>query len=130
MKRNRPVNLSLPTVLAVNTKSPVPVVSIFHRASGVLVFLLIPVLLYLLQQSLTSPESFAVLKANVLGSFAGGLLVFVALAALIFHFIAGVRHLIQDFGFMEELRSGRLSAWAALALAVVFIFLAFLWMVL
>jgi succinate dehydrogenase / fumarate reductase cytochrome b subunit len=130
VKSNRPVNLSLSTVLAVNLKSPVAIASILHRISGVVIFLLIPVLLYALQQSLASEQAFNDLQTNVFGSLIGGGLVFVVLAALIFHVIVGAKHLIQDFGIGESLQGGRLFAWGALAIAAALIVLAFLWMVL
>ena len=98
MKSNRPVNLDLSTVLAVNMKSPVAIASILHRISGVVIFLLIPVLLYVLQESLASEQSFASVKHDVLGGFIGGGLVFVTLAGLIYHFFVGAKHLVQDFG--------------------------------
>lgn len=129
MKSNRPVNLSLDQVLAVNLKSPVAIASILHRISGVVVFLLIPVLLYVLQASLASPESFAALKQGFLGSIVGGGLVFIALAGLLFHFVAGVKHLIMDFGVGETLEGGRSLAWASIGIAGVLIALAFIWMV-
>jgi succinate dehydrogenase/fumarate reductase cytochrome b subunit len=31
----------------------------------------------------------------------------VALAGLIYHFFAGIKHLVMDFGVAEELQSGR-----------------------
>jgi succinate dehydrogenase / fumarate reductase cytochrome b subunit len=130
VKSNRPVNLSLATVLAVNLKSPVAIASILHRVSGVIVFLLIPLLLYVLQQSLESQEAFDAVRRDVLGGFVGGGLMFIALAALVFHFVVGFKHLIQDFGIGESLNGGRLFAWAALALAAFFILCAFVWMVL
>lgn len=130
MKSNRPVNLSLSTVLAVNLKSPVAITSILHRVSGVVVFLLIPVLLYALQQSLASPEAFAVLRKDFLGSFLGGGLLFIALAGLIFHFVAGLKHLVQDFGVGETLNGGRAFAAVALAVAAVLILSALVWVVL
>lgn len=129
MKSNRPVNLSLSTVLAVNLKSPVAIASILHRVSGVVVFALIPVLLYVLQQSLASPESFAALQTGLLAGFVGRGLLFIALAALLFHFIAGAKHLVQDFGIGETLQGGRLFATVALVLAAVSILAAFVWMV-
>ncbi|HET8729637.1 MAG TPA: succinate dehydrogenase, cytochrome b556 subunit [Moraxellaceae bacterium] len=129
MKSNRPVNLSLATVLAVNLKSPVAIASILHRISGLVVFLLIPVLLYTLQQSLGSAETFAALKSGFLGGFIGRGLVFVALAALVFHFIIGAKHLVQDFGIGESLEGGRLFATVALVLAAVSILGAFIWVV-
>ena len=130
MKSNRPVNLSLATVLAVNLKSPVAIASILHRVSGVVVFLLIPVLLYVLQQSLASPESFDALKSGFLGTFAGGGLLFIALAAIAFHFVVGVKHLIQDFGIGETLQGGRMFAAVALVLAALSILCVFVWVVL
>ncbi len=130
MKSNRPVNLSLSTVLAVNLKSPVAIASILHRISGVLIFLLIPVLLYVLQESLASEQAFAAVKTDVLGGLIGGFLVFVVLAGLIFHIIVGGKHLVQDFGVGESLQGGRLFAWLALAAAAFFIIVALAWMVL
>jgi len=130
VKSNRPVNLSLSTVLAVNIKSPVAIASILHRISGVVIFLLIPVLLYVLQESLASEAAFAAVKSDVLGGLIGGFLVFVALAGLTFHLVVGAKHLVQDFGIGESLEGGRLFAWAALLVAVALIACAFLWMVL
>lgn len=130
MKSNRPVNLSLSTVLAVNMKSPVAIASILHRISGVVIFLLIPVLLYVLQQSLASEAAFAAVKSDVLGGLVGGFLVFVALAGLIYHLVVGAKHLVQDFGIGETLEGGRLFATLALVLAGVLIVCALVWMVL
>ncbi len=130
MKSNRPVNLSLATVLAVNLKSPVAIASILHRISGVVIFLLIPVLLYVLQQSLASEAAFAAVKADVLGGLVGGFLVFVALAGLLYHLVIGTKHLIQDFGIGESLEGGRQFALLALVAAAGLILLALLWMVL
>lgn len=130
MKSNRPVNLSLSTVLAVNMKSPVAIASILHRISGVVIFLLIPVLLYVLQQSLASEAAFAAVKSDVLGGLVGGFLVFVALAGLIYHLVVGAKHLVQDFGIGETLEGGRLFATLALVLAGVLIVCALAWMVL
>lgn len=130
MKSNRPVNLSLSTVLAVNMKSPVAIASILHRISGVVIFLLIPVLLYVLQQSLASEAAFAAVKTDILGGLVGGFLVFVALAGLIFHLVAGIKHLVQDFGVGESLQGGRLFATLALVVSAVLVLCAFVWMVL
>lgn len=128
MKSNRPVNLSLSTVLAVNLKSPVAIASILHRVSGMVIFLLLPVLLYLLQESLASEAAFNHAKELIKGPIGGGL-VFVALAALIFHFVAGVKHLIQDFGIGESLQGGRTFATVAMLVALLGIAAALVWMV-
>jgi succinate dehydrogenase / fumarate reductase cytochrome b subunit len=130
VKSNRPVNLPLSTVLEVNMKSPVAIASILHRISGIVVFLLIPVLLYILQGSLASEADFNAIKDSVFGAFLGRFVVFAALAGLIFHFFAGIKHLLMDFGIAENLESGRTMATATIAVAAVFIVAAFVWVVL
>ncbi|UDG82367.1 succinate dehydrogenase, cytochrome b556 subunit [Candidatus Vallotia cooleyia] len=70
-------------------------VSILHRMSGALLFILLPFSLYLLENSLTSELSFASLKAF----FACPLLKLIVLMlswAYIFHFCAGLRYLLLD----------------------------------
>lgn len=70
-------------------------VSIMHRVSGVLLFLSLPFSLYLFEQSLTSEISFSVLKG--LASHWLAKCVFLLLSwAFLFHFVAGLRHLLMD----------------------------------
>jgi len=130
VKSNRPVNLPLDLVLAVNMRSPVAVASILHRISGIVVFLLIPFLLYILQGSLASEESFNAIRDSVFGGIVGRLAVFVTLAGLVYHFFVGLKHLVMDFGVAEELESGRLFAKVVLAIAAAGIALSFVWVVL
>ncbi|AJG20307.1 succinate dehydrogenase, cytochrome b556 subunit [Cupriavidus basilensis] len=70
-------------------------VSILHRASGALMFLLLPFILYLFEQSVTSELSFAKFSALLSGGF-----VKLVLLALIWgylhHFCAGIRFLLLD----------------------------------
>jgi succinate dehydrogenase / fumarate reductase cytochrome b subunit len=63
-------------------------VSILHRISGLLLFIALPFLLYLLDQSLTSEISFDAFK----GFLANPLVKIVVL----FHFCAGIRFLLLD----------------------------------
>lgn len=83
-----------------------------------------------MQGSLASEESFDAIKESVFGGFIGRFVVFVALAGLIYHFFAGIKHLVMDFGVAEELKSGRAFASAILAISAFFIALAFYWVVL
>ena len=129
MKSNRPVNLSMGQVLDVNLKSPVAIASILHRLSGVIVFLLVPVLLWLLDKSLSSPEGFAEVQA-IFGGFIVRFIVWVFVAGLIYHFIAGIKHLLADMGVAEELESGRLAATISLILSAIGIIASFVWIVL
>ena len=129
VKSNRPVNLSMGQVLDVKLKSPVAIASILHRLSGVIVFLLVPVLLWLLDKSLSSPEGFAQVQA-VFNSFIVRFVVWVFVAGLLFHFIMGIKHLLADLGFAEELQSGRVAATIALILAAIAVVASFVWIVL
>ncbi|WP_323119813.1 succinate dehydrogenase, cytochrome b556 subunit [Burkholderia alba] len=70
-------------------------VSILHRVSGALLFLFLPFLLYLFDQSLTSELSFEVFKA-FLSNIVVKLVVLALSWAFLFHFCAGIRHLLMD----------------------------------
>ena len=129
MKSNRPVNLSMGQVLDVNLKSPVAIASILHRLSGVIVFLLVPVLLWILDKSLSSPEGFAQVQA-IFDSFIVRFIVWVFVAGLIYHTFTGIKHLLADVGVAEELQSGRTAATISLILSAIGIVASFVWIVL
>jgi succinate dehydrogenase / fumarate reductase cytochrome b subunit len=70
-------------------------VSILHRVSGGLLFVFLPFLLYLFDQSLTSELSFDVFK-GFLSNIVVKLITLVLAWAFLFHFCAGIRHLVMD----------------------------------
>lgn len=70
-------------------------VSILHRVSGLLLFVFLPFLLYLFDQSLTSELSFDVFK-GFLSNIIVKLITLVLAWAFLFHFCAGIRHLFMD----------------------------------
>jgi succinate dehydrogenase / fumarate reductase cytochrome b subunit len=86
------------------------IVSILHRVSGALMFLLgLPFVLYLFQQSITSEISFESYRALVSGWFAK--LVLLALIwAYLHHFCAGIRYLVLDLHVGVEKDQARTSA--------------------
>ena len=105
MNDKRPVNLDLSTI-----KFPVTAIaSITHRVTGVAIFLALPILLWMLYRSLASPESFADLKALMTSPLVK-LVVWAILAVLLYHLVAGIRHLIMDTGVGETLEGGRRGA--------------------
>jgi succinate dehydrogenase / fumarate reductase cytochrome b subunit len=97
------------------------VVSILHRASGLLMFLLLPFIVWLFDVSLTSEVSYerftAAFTAGI--GFVPGLIVKLVTLALIWsylhHFIAGVRHLWMDATHSVTKEQGRSSAVVTLA---------------
>ena len=102
---SRPVYLNL-----LHIRLPIPgVASILHRASGLLMFALIPVLLYLLDQSLRSAGDFAAVTAR-LHSIRWLLLPLVW--ALSHHLLAGLRILAIDLEWGLERDAMRRSAWS------------------
>ncbi|AJD48012.1 succinate dehydrogenase, cytochrome b556 subunit [Isoalcanivorax pacificus W11-5] len=122
MNDKRPVNLDLTTI-----KFPVTALaSITHRITGVAIFLALPILLWMLDRSLASPESFAQLK-DLLATPIAKLVVWAMLAALIFHLVAGIKHLIMDLGIGESLEGGRRGATLVFIVSVVLILLAGVW---
>lgn len=70
-------------------------VSILHRVSGAALFLFLPFLLYLFSQSLTSELSFEVFK-GFLSNIVVKLITLALAWAFLFHFCAGIRHLVMD----------------------------------
>ena len=123
MDKKRPVNLDLGTIALPITSY----VSILHRASGVIMFFAVAVLLWLLESSLASEASFNELS-NLFNNPLCQVVVWGSLAALAYHSVAGMRHMIMDFGVGEgSFQAGRLSAWVALALAAGVIALITLW---
>ncbi len=92
-------------------------VSILHRISGMLMFALLPFILYLLDKSLTSEISFAVFQKFTSGVFVK--LVILALAwAYLHHFCAGVRHLFMDLHMGLDKDSARKSAVGVLLISL------------
>lgn len=113
MLKPRPKYLDLTKI-----RLPVPaLVSILHRISGALLFLFIPLLLWLWQESLASPRSFEAFRAVV----SHPLLKLVLLGLLwgyLHHFCAGIRHLALDLHMGLELGAARASSWAVLAVSL------------
>lgn len=81
----------------------------FHRISGIVLFLIIPFLLERLQLSLFSEISFNHVKTELTSPFFK-LVILCGLAALIYHFIAGVRHFLLDVEIGDSISGGRLGA--------------------
>ncbi len=122
VKSQRPVNLDLTTI-----KLPVTAyTSILHRVSGVILFVGIAIMLYALDKSLSSEEGFAEVKACMTSPLAK-LVSWGLLSALLYHLVAGIRHLIMDAGIGETLEGGKLGSKIVIAISVVVIVLAGVW---
>ena len=110
----RPVYLDLVAI-----RQPLPaIVSILHRVSGALLFLVgIPALLWGVQMTLTSADAFGAWKSAMAHPFAK--LVALALAwAYLHHLLAGVRHLMLDLHIGLDLPAARRSSALVLVVAL------------
>lgn len=123
MKHKRPINLNLFTI-----HFPIPaIVSILHRITGVILFLLIPFMIWGLGLSLSSQQDFEQVY-QFLTSPLMKFIIWCVLAALIYHLIAGVRHLLMDMGIGEELKTGKLGALLTIIISLILIVLAGVWL--
>ncbi len=111
---------------ALQYKLPVAgVVSILHRVSGLVMFVLLPFIIWMFDTSLTSEISYgrftAVFAAGV-GFLPGWFFKLVALALIwsyLHHLIAGLRHLWMDATHAVTKEFGRQSAIVTLAVSIV-----------
>lgn len=113
LAKRRPKHLNLFVI-----KLPLPgFMSILHRVSGAVLFLFLPVLLWLFASSLESPQSFATFK-----EFVANPLVRLVLLGLLWsylhHFCAGIRYLFLDLDKGVDLAPARLTAGAVMVVSI------------
>jgi succinate dehydrogenase / fumarate reductase cytochrome b subunit len=107
VKKRRPLWFNLSPL-----NLPVPgLVSIFHRVSGVALFLGLAAFLYLLELSLASESGYAQ-AGELLSHPIAKLLVIASIWALLHHMCAGIRHLFLDIDVGVSLHAARRSAFA------------------
>lgn len=100
------------------------VVSILHRASGLVMFILLPFIIWMFDTSLTSEitySQFTSVFTSGTGLLPGWFYKLVALAliwAFLHHLIAGLRHLWMDATHAVTLQFGRSSAMFTLVVSV------------
>lgn len=112
VKKQRPVNLDLQTI-----RFPVTAIaSILHRASGVITFVAVGILLWILGLSLSSADGFTQ-AAAMMDSAIVKFIMWGILTALAYHVIGGIRHMLMDFGYLDEtFAMGKLTAYVAFLL--------------
>jgi succinate dehydrogenase / fumarate reductase cytochrome b subunit len=123
--RQRPVyrNIHVTQLLGYRLP-PAGIVSILHRISGVLMFVLLPLLIWLFDKSLTSEVSYEQFTSAFVAGlwiFPGWFIKLVVLAliwAYLHHFIAGLRHLWMDATHAVTKEFGHSSALVTLGASV------------
>ena len=116
--KKRPVyrNINIFTDVRTYRLPPAGIVSILHRVSGLIMFLLLPFILWMFDNSLSTEISYEAFTNIFVGGFLGFPAWFVKLGVLVLcwgffhHFIAGVRHLWMDATHSVSKEQGRSSA--------------------
>lgn len=123
MKTERPVNLDL-------TKFSFPIMaitSITHRITGVLLFVAIAYLLWLLDTALASADGFAAANATLADT--GPRVVLLGVIAMLwFHILAGLKHMVMDFHHWDTLEAGRRASQGVIVLTLAGVALAGVWL--
>jgi succinate dehydrogenase cytochrome b subunit len=113
MNKKRPKHLALHQI-----KLPLPgIVSILHRVSGLLLFIALPLLLWMLQYSLASIETYTELM-DILAYPLIKLILLGLLWAFLHHFCAGLRYLAIDAHLVRDLARARNSSKVVMAVSL------------
>ena len=110
----RPIYLNLFKI-----KLPVTgIISIFHRVTGVLLFLFIPVSLYYLQLSLQGERQFEQITYLMIDPFSR-FIILLFIWSFIHHLLTGIRFLLIDIDLFLEKKSARSSAWVVVVIELI-----------
>lgn len=113
-RNNRPVFLNLFQI-----RLPIAgIMSIGHRISGMALVFVIPYMISVLDESLSGAEGFAAVRETVAG-WPFKVFLFLALWALMHHFLAGIRYLLMDVAIGVDKPLYQQSALAVLVAAPV-----------
>lgn len=123
ISQKRPVNLNFFTI-----QFPIAaVISVLHRISGLVLILCIPSLLWCLQISLESQQRFNSIGVSFDNPWIKGVGLLVLLG-FIYHYVAGIRHLLMDMGIGETKAGSRASAYCTLLITIILGSVGFLWL--
>lgn len=114
MAANRPLNKN-----PLSIRLPITAwVSVLHRISGVVIFLYIPFLLWGFSLSLSSPKHWQSM-VQYFGKVEIKVALWVTLAAITFHLLAGLRHMVMDLHVADSLKAGHRGAWLVMLLSLI-----------
>jgi succinate dehydrogenase / fumarate reductase, cytochrome b subunit len=123
--KSRPVYRNIHVTQIVSYRlPPAGIVSILHRISGLLMFLLLPFIIWMFDNSITSEISYDVFTnafvagIGLLPAWFIKLVVLGLIWSYLHHFIAGVRHLWMDATHSVSKEQGHNSAIVTLVLSV------------
>ena len=115
--KRRPVFLDLTRIHLPITA----VLSITHRLTGILLFLLIPPLVYMFDLSLSNQQGYDRV-ASVFDRWGARLLFILLLWGFTHHLLAGIRYLLIDIDIGVGRESSRITAWCVIAGGIIVLF--------
>jgi succinate dehydrogenase / fumarate reductase, cytochrome b subunit len=116
--RVRPVYRNIGFAELVNYRLPIPgIASIVHRITGIALFVCLLFLLAMLQMSLKSEAGFEAFRSIVWANPIAKIVLIGLLFAVVYHMIAGLRHMVQDANIWLDLPSARATAFAVFGLS-------------
>ncbi|URJ23485.1 succinate dehydrogenase, cytochrome b556 subunit [Blochmannia endosymbiont of Camponotus sp. C-003] len=107
-KNQRPIYLNIRTI-----RFPITAIaSILHRISGILLFITIGPILWILKLSLSSNNDFCKIHQFLLmNHYISQFLFWIVMILLSYHVFAGIRQILMDFGCLHQtLLMGKMSA--------------------
>lgn len=111
-RAQRPVFLNL-----LKIRLPIPgVVSFAHRVSGVVLFLALPLSIYLFERSLTDAQSYAQVLALLRQPWMAPFTILLVWS-LLHHLLAGLRFLLIDLDIGLNKQAARTGAWVVILAA-------------
>lgn len=102
------------------------IASITHRITGVGLFFAVGFLLWALSASLGSPEGFSQVQ-SVMSHWFAKLIAWGITSFVVYHLIAGIKHLIMDAGYFETNETGPMASKVVFGLSAVGIVLVGVW---
>jgi succinate dehydrogenase / fumarate reductase cytochrome b subunit len=118
--RARPVYRNIGFAELANYRLPIPgIASIVHRVTGIALFVCLLFLLAMLQMSLKSEAGFEAFRMIVWANPLAKIVLISLLFALIYHLIAGLRHMVQDTNAWLDLPAARATAFAVFGISFV-----------
>jgi succinate dehydrogenase / fumarate reductase, cytochrome b subunit len=118
--RVRPVYRNIGFAELANYRLPIPgIASIVHRITGIALFVCLLFLLAMLQMSLKSEAGFDAFRSIVWANPLAKVVLIGLLFAVVYHMIAGLRHMVQDANMWLDLPSARATAFAVFVISFV-----------
>ena len=117
--RVRPVYRNIGLAELANYRLPIPgIASIVHRVTGIALFVCLLFLMAMLQMSLRSEAGFEAFRSIVWANPIAKIALIGLLFAIVYHMIAGLRHMVQDTTAWLDLPVARATAFAVFSLSV------------